>query len=375
MSLTEPLLPPQPQPQPQPQHQPRSMVNSMIGVICLWVWIGGVCMTYVFYFTLPNSIYLGYTQILFLFGWIMISATFSYAYMFFFLFRFTSIGVGTPLLLLLFGITSYIWSTSFSFLSLLLLIPLLILLLHRLSTLPLLFTNLKNQQNLLHLTKELSLHDIPLLFVLAPLGVVLGLIGSVPFGWVLWNLGAVHPVLGFGIGVVWVWSWGVLRGLLTVISAWVVGRWYNNNNNTKLLLPCLHASLPTITLSSLILSAIHILTFLINLLSLFSSFSSWFSLWSWFWFWFSPWSRFRSWTHLLVWCLHRITARFNPYTLVYIGFTGAHPNHSLSIPNRPINKVSSPLPLPLAFILAFALITYSSPYPSPQPTLFFPPPP
>ncbi|KAJ3733868.1 hypothetical protein DFJ43DRAFT_167212 [Lentinula guzmanii] len=234
---------------------------------------------------------------------------------------------------------------------------------------PLLFTNLKNQQNLLHLTKELSLHDIPLLFVLAPLGVVLGLIGSVPFGWVLWNLGAVHPVLGFGIGVVWVWSWGVLRGLLTVISAWVVGRWYNNNNNTKLLLPCLHASLPTITLSSLILSAIHILTFLINLLSLFSSFSSWFSLWSWFWFWFSPWSRFRSWTHLLVWCLHRITARFNPYTLVYIGFTGAHPNHSLSIPNRPINKVSSPLPLPLAFILAFALITYSSPYPSPQPTL------
>ncbi|KAJ3782746.1 hypothetical protein GGU10DRAFT_73419 [Lentinula aff. detonsa] len=350
-TLTEPLLPPQTQPQPM-VNRIQGKVIKTISVISLWVWIGGVCMTYVLYFTLPNSIGLEYTYLLFMFGWIVISAMFSYAYMFFFVFRFQRIGVvGTPLLLLLL-LLLYTW--SFSLPSLFLLIPLSILVVYRLSTLPLLFTNLKNQQNLLRLTKELSLHDIPLFLVIAPLGVVLGVVGSVPFGWVLWDFGVGHghPVLGFGIGVVWVWSWGVLRGLLGVISAWVVGRWYHTNN-TKGLLPCLHSSLPTISLSSLILSSTQILTFLINL-------SFWFSLWSL----FSPWVS----SSVLVWCLHRITAKFNPYTLVYIGFTGGdyNHNHSLSIPNRPINKVSSPLPLPLAFILAFALITYS---PSPSPTL------
>ncbi|KAJ3741733.1 hypothetical protein DFH05DRAFT_1502383 [Lentinula detonsa] len=349
-TLTEPLLPPQPRPRPPPQRPPQrqpianriqSKMIKMISVISFWVWIGGVCMTYVFYFTLPNpnsnSIGLEYTYyyILFMFGWIVISAMFSYGYMFFFVFRFTGVGVvGIPFLLTLIGI----WSTSFpSFLFLSLLIPLSILVVYRLSTLSLLFTNLKNQQNLLQLTRELSLYDVPLLLVLAPLGVVLGLVGSVPFGWVLWNVGVGvgvghghgHPVLGLGIGVVWVWSWGVLRGLIGVIGAWVVGRWYHTNN-TKSLLQCLYSSLPTITLHSLILSSTQILTFLINLLNLFSSFSSWFSPSSY----FSPWFS----SSILVWCLHRITARFNPYTIVYIGFTGVNPNHSLSIPHRPINK-------------------------------------
>ncbi|KAE9406658.1 hypothetical protein BT96DRAFT_1014630 [Gymnopus androsaceus JB14] len=243
----------------------------------LWttIWLSGVCVCYISAFILlfttstkapssPNSTPTPYPTLLhtipLLIPLILLSALASYIHILFLRVWLRPVmwasALGTPVLL--FGCALWAWAGSFGLdgdadaestgLRIFSLLPLLLSLylfyrLYRLyttftHTLPLLQTQLAHTEAILRLTTAVLTAN-PFLLGLSPVLLFGALVGSIPFAVMVgrlllvgyWTRSAYHlkwiAELGIIGGVaVWLWSWGVVRGVLRVVSAGVVGGWY-----------------------------------------------------------------------------------------------------------------------------------------------------
>ncbi|KAJ3971747.1 hypothetical protein EV361DRAFT_909499 [Lentinula raphanica] len=127
--------------------------------------------------------------------------------------------------------------------------------------LPLFLTQLNRQQLLLSVIHTVLLHN-PILLALNPAVLVVGLIAAsvVPFGWVIWTVWRTSSLsVLFTLGV-WIWTWGVLKGLVRVLTTAIVGTWYFGGT---VQLDLDSSLLGTICLSSIILTSTRLLTFIL----------------------------------------------------------------------------------------------------------------
>ncbi|KAJ4488543.1 hypothetical protein J3R30DRAFT_951541 [Lentinula aciculospora] len=91
---------------------------------------------------------------------------------------------------------------------------------------PNLLTTLTQTELILSLVSKILLSN-PFLMVLSPLLLFIALVGSIPFAvGVLRLVGEEGQLSILAIFIVWLWSWGVIRGVLRVTTAAVVGAWY-----------------------------------------------------------------------------------------------------------------------------------------------------
>ncbi|KAG6811715.1 hypothetical protein H0H92_006172, partial [Tricholoma furcatifolium] len=193
----------------------------------------------------------------------------------------------------------------------------------------------------LNLTTELLINN-PFLLALSPAILLIALLASIPFltlifrliligyvwapsesnsalewhlyGWAHWSIaGAVS---------IWLWTWGVARGVLRMTTASVIGAWYFADPDAPLPPPTsthtIHAaltrstgpSLGTIALSALILTAIRIFTLLIlflNRLPVYIPARAFFLVTG---------------IRMVVGYLESVTTALSKYALVYAGLTG-----------------------------------------------------
>ncbi|KIK97456.1 hypothetical protein PAXRUDRAFT_824917 [Paxillus rubicundulus Ve08.2h10] len=197
--------------------------------------------------------------------------------------------------------------------------------------------------SILDLTSQLLVAN-PFLLALSPAILLITLIASIPFVTLIFRLllmgyfstkveggfewhvreWADWAIVG-AIGV-WLWSWGVARGILRTTCAGVIGAWYYADLDQPLRLPTdthiIHAalirstypSLGSIVLSALILAAIRMLTLLTIALRVLPSYFP---------FAFRPWLRpLTIGAAMAVGYLESVTSTFSKYALVYTGLTG-----------------------------------------------------
>ncbi|KAG6859844.1 hypothetical protein C0995_003067 [Termitomyces sp. Mi166 len=192
----------------------------------------------------------------------------------------------------------------------------------------------------LNLTTELLINN-PFLLALSPAILFIALLLSIPFltlifrlifigyvwrldgsstwewhlhGWANWSI--------LGAVAVWLWTWGVARGVLRMTTASVIGAWYFADSDAPSPPPMstrtIHAaltrstgpSLGTIALSALILTSIRILTFLIlflNRLSVYIPARAFFLVTG---------------IRMSVGYLEGVTTALSKYALIYAGLTG-----------------------------------------------------
>ncbi|KAJ4479400.1 hypothetical protein C8R41DRAFT_843256 [Lentinula lateritia] len=196
-----------------------------------WTWMWGICVGVCYFIALVSpsgsntrgllpllipliflSAFASYLHILFLRLWVRPVMLLS--------------ALGTPLLLFICALCGLASSP----LRLLSLLPLFlsIHLLHRLYTLylsfPLLLTHITHTELTLALSTHLLTHHHPLLLLLSPLLLLAFLLLSIPFAVVVYTAPTTPSALF--AAAVWVWSWGITRGVLRVTTAAVVGGWY-----------------------------------------------------------------------------------------------------------------------------------------------------
>ncbi|KAF9218266.1 hypothetical protein BS17DRAFT_721874 [Gyrodon lividus] len=209
----------------------------------------------------------------------------------------------------------------------------------RLTDLP---RKIHSTSSILDLTSQLLMAN-PFLLALSPTILLIILIGSIPFVTLIFRLlllGYFEKVQGgfewhvkewadwaiVGAIGVWLWSWGVARGILRTTCAGVIGAWYYADRDQPLPLPTdthiIHAaiirstypSLGSIVLSALILAAIRMLTLLTIALRILPSY---FPLA------FRPWLQpLTIGASMAVGYLESVTSSFSKYALVYTGLTG-----------------------------------------------------
>ncbi|KAL4068171.1 plasma-membrane choline transporter-domain-containing protein [Scleroderma citrinum] len=196
--------------------------------------------------------------------------------------------------------------------------------------------------SVLDLTSELLVAN-PFLLALSPAILLLTLLGSIPFLTLIFRLvligyveNATGPVEGHlrewadwaivGAVGVWLWSWGVARGVLRTTCAGVIGAWYYADPHDSPPLPAdthtIHAALfratypsfGSIVLSALILAGIRLLSLLTIALRLLPSY---FPLV------LRPWLQpLAVGSGIAVGYLETVTSALSRYALIYTGLTG-----------------------------------------------------
>ncbi|KAF8550443.1 hypothetical protein OG21DRAFT_1499790 [Imleria badia] len=194
--------------------------------------------------------------------------------------------------------------------------------------------------SILDLTSQLLMSN-PFLLALSPAILLVILIASIPFitlifrlllmgyfvkGQPEWHIEEWADWAIVGTVGVWLWSWGVARGILRTTCAGVIGAWYYADPSQPPPLPMdthvIHAailrstypSLGSIVLSALIMAAIRMLTLLTIALRLLPSY---FPLV------LRPWLQpLTMGASMAVGYLETVTTSFSKYALVYTGLTG-----------------------------------------------------